>query len=114
MPQFGLQSPWGILTAKPPIINKNIGARGKSDGKCRPVNKTLNLVKIDKLCKTKGKGKEGMELNLCYFNCRGMASEERVYEFERAIEKIKWDIIGLSAVRKKGKLFLLHGRNKRV
>ncbi len=42
------------------------------------------------------------DLNLVYFNCRGLASGERIYEFEQEINNIKWDVIGLSEIRRKG------------
>ena len=57
--------------------------------------------------KKKTKGKKGRkerkrELNILHFNCRGLANEERVQEFENALQSVKWDIIGLSEVRREG------------
>jgi len=41
-------------------------------------------------------------LDICHFNCRGLANEPRIYELEQALSKIKFDIVGLSEVRKLG------------
>lgn len=41
-------------------------------------------------------------MNVHYYNCRGMAGEERVIEFENALQKINWNIVGLSEVRREG------------
>lgn len=40
--------------------------------------------------------------NFLYYNCRGLASEERIYELEKATENIKWDVLGLAEVRRTG------------
>ena len=53
----------------------------------------------------KGKRKrprDNEELEILFYNCRGLANEERLCEMENAIEKVRWDIIGLSEVRRKG------------
>ena len=42
------------------------------------------------------------ELQILYYNCRGLANEERLVEFERALEGIKWNIVGLTEVRRVG------------
>lgn len=41
-------------------------------------------------------------LNICTFNCRSLASESKMYELDQALNSIKWDIIGLSEVRRYG------------
>ncbi len=46
--------------------------------------------------------KNCMSLNLIHFNCRGLASEERVYESEQRIRKIKWSIVGIVKTKRKG------------
>ena len=35
------------------------------------------------------------------FNCRSLSNESRLAELEQELSKIKWDIIGLSEVRRK-------------
>ncbi len=40
-----------------------------------------------------------------------MSNEERLYEFERALDKIKWDTVGISEVRKQGEE-LIKRKNK--
>lgn len=42
------------------------------------------------------------DLKIIHYNCQGIANEERVYEFERELGKIKWDIIGISETRRCG------------
>ena len=42
------------------------------------------------------------EMNILHYNCRGLASEERLQEFENALQEIKWDIVGLAEVRREG------------
>ena len=72
----------------------------------------LNQVK-------KGRKKEILDL-FCY-NCRGMVREERLVEFENALQNIKWDIVGLSVIRRKkeelirrknGNYFYYYGETK--
>lgn len=48
------------------------------------------------------KSKNRLELKILHFNCRGLTSEERLWEFENELNKIKWEIVGLAEVRKKG------------
>lgn len=36
---------------------------------------------------------------ILYFNCRGLENEDRIYELKKALDKIEWDLIGLSEVR---------------
>lgn len=61
------------------------------------------------------------KLDILYYNCRGLANEARVYEFEKAVEKLRWDIIGLAETRisgeklvrkKNGNLFYFYGETK--
>ncbi len=37
---------------------------------------------------------------MAHFNCRGIANEERMWKLETALDKIKWDTISISEVRK--------------
>ncbi len=46
------------------------------------------------------------ELKILYYNCRGLANDDRLYLFEREVEKIRWDIIGISEVRRMGEKLL--------
>lgn len=48
------------------------------------------------------RGKDNVGMNIHYYNCRGMAGEDRLIEFENALQKIKWDVVGLSEVRREG------------
>lgn len=45
---------------------------------------------------------KNLNLKILYYNCQGLASEERLYKLEKSLDKIKWDIIGLSEVKRKG------------
>lgn len=56
---------------------------------------------IEEKRREKGKNKR-KELSILHYNCRGMANEERMQEFENALKDIKWDIIGLAEVRREG------------
>ena len=67
------------------------------------------------------KGRKKEILDLFYYNCRGMVREERLVEFENALQNIKWDIVGLSVIRKKkeelirrknGNYFYYYGETK--
>ncbi len=49
-----------------------------------------------------GRGKRVTKINILHFNCRGLATEERLYQFEKNLENVKWDIVGLGEVRRKG------------
>ena len=46
-----------------------------------------------------------------HYNTRGLASEERLHEFEIVLDKIDWDIVGLSEVRKEGE-WLIRRKNR--
>ena len=39
---------------------------------------------------------------IVHYNCRGMTWGDRIYELERAVSKIDWDIIRLSEIRREG------------
>ncbi len=41
-------------------------------------------------------------LNLLYFNCRELLNKDRLYLLEKEVDKIKWDIIVLTEVRRLG------------
>ena len=43
------------------------------------------------------------DLNICTYNARSLSSDDRMIELEEEISRIKWNIIGLSEVRRKGK-----------
>ncbi len=43
-----------------------------------------------------------MSLRVLHYNCRGLTNEERMTEFETALDKIKWDVVGTSEIRKQG------------
>ncbi len=53
----------------------------------------------------KEKRKQPKNLKIITFNCRGLASKKRMYEFEQTCNKINYDIIGLSEIRKNGEKF---------
>jgi len=46
--------------------------------------------------------KKGMSLEILHYNCRSLATQDRMHEFETALGEIRWDIIGLSEIRRKG------------
>lgn len=46
--------------------------------------------------------KENTKLYICTLNCLTLRTQERLTELELALSKIKWDIIGLSEVRRLG------------
>lgn len=39
------------------------------------------------------------KMKLYTFNCQGIASKERLYEFEKTWEKFDFDIVGISECR---------------
>ena len=43
------------------------------------------------------------DLNICTYNAPSLSSDDRMIELEEEISRIKWNIIGLSKVRRKGK-----------
>ena len=54
---------------------------------------------------------KNQKLNIIHFNCRGIGCEERLYELEKSFEKVKWDVIGLSEVRKMGEKLIKRKNN---
>lgn len=46
--------------------------------------------------------KGGKKLKILHFNCKGFVNVDRLYELGKASDKIEWDLIGLSEVRKRG------------
>lgn len=38
--------------------------------------------------------------NILHYNCRILVGEERLYEFEKALEDIKWHVIELAEVKR--------------
>ena len=42
------------------------------------------------------------EINICTINCRSLNGASRLLEIENATKNIRWDIIGLSEIRRKG------------
>lgn len=51
-------------------------------------------------------GKNGQKLNICTFNCQGLASKERLFEFENACREASFDIVGISECRTLGEKLL--------
>ncbi len=51
--------------------------------------------KIRTFLKKQRKGRE-LKLRILHYNCRGKANKERLYEFEKGLEKINWDSVGLN------------------
>ncbi len=47
------------------------------------------------------------EFNILTFNCRGLASESRKFEWEQEIKKFKWDVIGLCEIRREGEKLIV-------
>ena len=47
-------------------------------------------------------GEKNMTLDVLHYNCRSLASEVRMNEIEEALKEIKWDIVGLSEIRRDG------------
>lgn len=48
------------------------------------------------------KSRREQGLKICTFNVRSLSTKERTLELNNAIDKIKWDIIGLAEVKKTG------------
>ncbi len=54
-------------------------------------------------CRThKDKGTSIMNLKILHFNCQELAGEGGLLEVESVLEKIKWDIVGISEPRREG------------
>ena len=65
--------------------------------------------------------KNNLDLEVLYYNARGLANKQRLIEFELVLQKVRWDIVGLSEVRRKGNelicrkngnYFYFHGETK--
>lgn len=46
--------------------------------------------------------RQEVKLEVLYYNTRGLANEDRLVEFETALEKVRWNIVGTSEVCKEG------------
>ncbi len=57
------------------------------------------------------KNRKYHQLDLLYYNCRGVSGEDRLQVLENETKKIKWDIIGLAEVRRLGEK-LIQGKNR--
>lgn len=67
------------------------------------INQSLPALIKENTNKTKTlKIKENTKLYICTLNCLTLRTQERLTELELALSKIKWDIIGLSEVRRLG------------
>ena len=62
------------------------------------------------LLQGKVKGKNRLNLEVLYYNARGLANEERLLEFEESLKKVRWDILGIAEVRRAGNE-LIHRKN---
>jgi len=45
-------------------------------------------------------------IDLLHYNCRNLVCEERLSELENALEDIRWGIVGLSEIRRKGAMLM--------
>jgi len=64
---------------------------------CIPPLSSNEVSKVEKV-----HGNKGIKLQVLHFNCRGLADKARMYEFEKAVKNIKWDVIGISEIRREG------------
>lgn len=92
----------------------------KTKGNVPQVDRTGNVKfhTLNKVCpKDSGGGKSSLfqsqksakslqqrivKLNIGTYNIRSMNKDEKIYELEEELSKIKWDIIGLAETRRKG------------
>ncbi len=51
--------------------------------------------------KNKGK-KTALVINILHYNCQGLTGEGRILELEKALEKIRWDIVSISEMKREG------------
>ena len=51
--------------------------------------------------------KKYKNLKILYFNCQGLANETRLYELENALQSTKYDIIGLSEIKRCGERMIV-------
>lgn len=64
-------------------------------------SKNLNRKHVGTKRKTQF-GRKDIKLEIINFNCQGLASEGRVLELEHALDNLKFDILGLSEIRREG------------
>ncbi|GBP46098.1 Craniofacial development protein 2 [Eumeta japonica] len=50
------------------------------------------------------------DIHIATLNCRSLGTPEKLQELELALDKIKWDIIGISEVRRLGEKIENHGK----
>ncbi len=109
------------------IINKiNIKEVNNKTNKVTNITNKANIKEINKVNNSNTKKvlnknieylaknrkiKKSNKLEILHFNCRGLASEERIYELEKALDKIRWDIIGLLEVRREGEKLIRRFNN---
>ncbi len=94
-PQAGYQPPWGGHRLNNPqlSLNQNFNINLKSDSNWNSYLKKVSIRKPKV---------NAFKANILYYNCRGLASLERRHLLDQQIQKIKWDIIGLSEIRTVG------------
>ncbi len=47
-----------------------------------------------------------LKLNILHLNCQGLAGEDRLSELENACRNIKFDVIGMSEVKRRGEALI--------
>ena len=50
-------------------------------------------------------------MKVCTYNARSLSTDDRIIELEEELEKIKFDIVGLSEVRQKGEGYITLANN---
>lgn len=65
-------------------------------------NPPINMIKNDTKKDSTTEAYEGKEIYIATYNTRTLRTEEHMVELENALTKIKWDILGLSEVRRFG------------
>lgn len=80
-------------------LNTLLGAKGQLAYGKMTVNTPHISQKINKKL---------ININMCHFNCQGLASEERLVELENALEREKIDILGLTEVRRNSEQLIQH------
>lgn len=66
-----------------------------------PLNQ-VNLSETTRVKGNRGDKKAENDLRIIHYNCRGVASEDRLVELETALTRVKWDIMGISEVKRLG------------
>ena len=41
-------------------------------------------------------------MKICTYNARTLSSDEKIHELQEELDKIKWDVVGISEVRRLG------------